>query len=246
MPVYYCSVHVMLHRVETMQHAKECLARFIRLLLGKSAVADGKLEHGLQLVILGIELTVGEHGFRCRPSPDKIKKWLGTIDESLSCCRMTPGAASKLAGQLNWASSRMFNRLGRAMLRPIFDQQRRYAGEVDNELCRALQWWRDVLALDIAEVRQWELPKGEAVHLFCDASGSPGHLGAVLFDGQCCEWTHAGVPEHVLECFRRREDNQIMGLELLAIALAIGSFKERLRSRRVVVHCDNTGAEVGC
>eukprot|EP00973_Karenia_brevis_P002177 293821-Karenia_brevis.AAC.1 len=35
-----------------------------------------------------------------------------------------------------------------------------------------------------------------------------------------------------------------MGLELLAISLAFCTFRQMLAGRKVVVHCDNTGAEV--
>jgi hypothetical protein len=44
--------------------------------------------------------------------------------------------------------------------------------------------------------------------------------------------------------FQRRGDNQIMGLELLSISLGLWSFQKLLRGRKVVVHSDNTGAEV--
>ena len=41
----------------------------------------------------------------------------------------------------------------------------------------------------------------------------------------------------------RREDNQIMGLELLAVALGLSSFSELVQGRHVVIHSDNAGAE---
>ena len=36
-----------------------------------------------------------------------------------------------------------------------------------------------------------------------------------------------------------------MGLELLAISLGLETFKELLSGRRVVIHSDNSGSEVG-
>ena len=35
-----------------------------------------------------------------------------------------------------------------------------------------------------------------------------------------------------------------MGLELLAVSLGLCTFVGLLRGKKVVVHCDNTGAEV--
>ena len=57
-------------------------------------------------------------------------------------------------------------------------------------------------------------------------------------------WTHAEPPSGLLEKFKRRSDNQIMGLELLATTLGLCSFKEPLAGRHVVIHCDNSEAEV--
>lgn len=44
--------------------------------------------------------------------------------------------------------------------------------------------------------------------------------------------------------FTRRRDAQIMGLELLSITLGLQTFKGMLQGRKVVIHSDNTGAEV--
>ena len=85
--------------------------------------------------------------------------------------RLTMGEASKLAGQLSWASAAIFRRIGRAMVRPIFDQCSRRDGHISKELERALRWWLEVLGSGLAEKQEWAAPKGPPVHLFCDASG---------------------------------------------------------------------------
>ena len=51
------------------------------------------------------------------------------------------------------------------------------------------------------------------------------------------------VSEDIFAIFKARQDNQIMGLELLAISLGLSSFEHLLRKRRVVIHSDNTGSE---
>ena len=43
--------------------------------------------------------------------------------------------------------------------------------------------------------------------------------------------------------FQARQDNQIMGLELLAISLGLCTFEKFLSGRKVVVHCDNSGSD---
>ena len=77
-------------------------------------------------------------------------------------------------------------------------------------------------------------------------SGEPPHIAAVTFDGKSWRFTHMEVPPKVVGSFRRRKDSQIMGLELLAIALSLNTFRDLLMHRSVVVHSDNTGSEVTC
>ena len=51
-------------------------------------------------------------------------------------------------------------------------------------------------------------------------------------------------PPVILEHFKDRADNQIMGLELLAISLGLCSFEWLLEGNDVVIHSDNTGSEM--
>ena len=178
-----------------MKHAAKCLARLIDVLLGAGAASLKKLEWGASLCILGIEFEFAEHGFRCRPSKAKAQKWLRCVRGYLATGKMTAGEASKTAGRLSWAGAHMFRKLGRAMLRPIFDQTTRRDAKIDAPLRRALLWWIDALALDVAETRAWDALETRVAHLFCDAAGEPAHLGAVLLLDGKCYWTHLAVSE---------------------------------------------------
>ena len=231
-------------RPVTLEHGLQCFARLIRVLFGADAVADGKLDCGDSLCILGVMISMSEHGFRCRPDDMKIAKWVSALRRALADNVLQPGDASKLAGKLSWGGSQLFRRFGRAMLRPIFDRQTRRDGKVDDELRRSLQWWVSVLELELCELRRWKEVELPAMHLFCDASGNPAHLGAVLFVDGDVIWTHMEPAPHVLPAFRHRKNNQIMGLELLAISLGLCTFEFWLRGKRVVIHSDNTGSEV--
>ena len=79
--------------------------------------------------------------------------------------------------------------------------------------------------------------------MFCDASGSSG-LGAVLFDGEVCMATRMPPSPKLTVHFARRGDNQIKGLELMAIWLGLTTFESWIKNGRLVVWCDNTGSEV--
>ena len=82
------------------------------------------------------------------------------------------------------------------------------------------------------------------VDLFCDARGFPPRVAAVIVEaGQGIEYTDWQPPRAVLKCFQSREDDQIMGLELLAVLVGMITFKERLRGKVVRIWEDNKGAE---
>jgi hypothetical protein len=248
----------------TIQHALNSFVRLVQVLLGDSAVSSTKCACAHDLVILGVQVCPHEPGIQLRPSDDKRTKWLRSIHDALDQKKLPPGAASKLAGQLAWGASKLFRRLGRAMLRPIIDQQTRYDGKLGSELRRALEWWIQVLVFGVSETIPWGDREREVAHLFCDAASTPACLGAVLFHKTHIWWTAQAAPEKIMQSFKRRKDQQIMGLELLAIALALSTFANQLKGActrafaflldstssrdivgmRVIVHCDNSGSEV--
>ena len=232
-------------RPGTMEHAMQCLARLVRLLLGATAIANRKLECGLSLVVLGVQIKLSQQGAAMMPDRAKVVKCLATIELALKTCILTAGCAQKLAGRLSWATQFMFFKLGRAMIRPIFDQKRSRDGSMtrDSPLYVALKWWRRVLAMDLCEVHEWAADKKPVAHLFVDAAGSPARCAAVLFlDGK---WSYTdGKPSAALmNRLNDRCDNQIMALETMAIALGLSTFEEELEQRSVIVYSDNKGAE---
>ena len=145
----------------------QCTARLIRALLGAGSIADKKLAFGCSgLEILGVDMELSQIGFQCRPSQQKVVAWCNQIQEALTAGFLAPGAASKLAGRLSWGAGALFRRLGRAMLRPVFDQKTRRDGKISPELAAALQWWLQVLKSGLAELKEWRAPPQQPLHLF--------------------------------------------------------------------------------
>ena len=230
-------------RPEVIEHAMNCLARLIRLLLGRNAVAESKLECGLKLTVLGIDISTTDDGYSFRPSPAKVLKWSKLIKQYLHKQVLEGGEASKLAGRLSWAAASVFNRIGRATLRPIIDQQKRRDGWMSAELDRSLRWWLEVFECGLAEIKRWQQVTERTMHLFCDASGRQG-LGAVLLAGDTRLCTRMMPPATLMQQFQPRADNQIMGLELMAISLGLTTFEKWIKDRKLVIWCDNCGSEM--
>ena len=90
------------------------------------------------------------------------------------------GAASKLAGRLAFAASCTFRRLGRAMIKPVYNQQYSRTGAVGSTLETALRWWLHVLTQGITESRPWKMPVGSPVRIYVDAASTPAHCAAVM------------------------------------------------------------------
>ena len=232
-------------RSETVKHAMYCLARLVRVLLGTTAIADRKLEFGASLVVLGITVAPSTNGFKMAPAVEKAQKCSRMIETALRIRKLSSGDAEKLAGRLSWATQYMFHRLGRAMLRPIFDQKYSRDGSLSKQLCIALEWWGMVLqqSSDLTEEHFWEVPSVPVARLFVDARGNPARCAAVLYkEGR---WLYTdGKPIHAItSALESRKDAQIMALESVAIALGLCTFADELRGTKVVVYSDNKSAE---
>ena len=159
----------------------DCFVRLVRILFGKSAISDKKLETGNPLIVLGIEISLSASGANFRPAVDKKLKWSAKMRSALDEGKLCSGEASKLSGALQWAAQHLFRRLGRAMIRPIIKQAYSSSSKLSKELIWALKWWLEVLEMDIVEQRQWSDSTSPPVHLFCDARSTPPRVAAVMF-----------------------------------------------------------------
>ena len=81
--------------------------------------------------------------------------------------------------------------------------------------------------------------------MLADARSTPARIAAVLYaDGDLLFCDYA-PPAELMQRFRARKDGQIAGLELLAVALGLCTWPDRLRKRNVVIFSDSTIAEFG-
>ena len=73
--VCVCSLYlcVIVHRKETILHGLQCFVRLIRVLLGRTAIADEKCECGPSLVVLGVYIELSEKGYTLKPAEAKVR-----------------------------------------------------------------------------------------------------------------------------------------------------------------------------
>ena len=228
----------------TAEHAMQCFARLVRALLGGTALRAEKLDWGLELEVLGLRVSYDDHGMRVRVADKKAEEWGAAIGDVLESGRLPPGTASKLAGRLGFAAQHTFRRAGRAALRPLFRQQYNplRGGRLSGELRQCLEWWLHALQNFQAQAVPWT-PAPQKVTMFTDARSTPPRVAAVLVVDGTFLYTDWEPDPSTLQIFSERKDNQIMGLELLAIAVGICTFEHLVRGKTLRVYCDNVGGE---
>ena len=226
---------------EIIEQTLECMARVFTAIMGRGSLSPKKLLCGNPLTILGFDVHLG-HGFAMfQLNEEKRLSWLEKVMGFRESKSMLPCEAAVMAGRLSFASEFLFRRLGRAMLRPIFAQKANRCGTIGDTLDSALLWWEDVLRDECAEQYWFGAEEGLTAELFCDASGEPGHLCAVLFIGGQAFYCHQEVPDEWRSWVEVRDDAQIMAWELLAILMGLHTFAELLRGRTLRIWTDNEG-----
>ena len=149
-----------------------------------------------------------------------------------------------------------------ARARPLFAHAHGWQWKISKPLRAALAWWEEVLSRRIVETRAWRPDARPPALLLCDARGEPPRLAAVLVSAGHVSFTEVAPPEMWLRrarapaapahsalasagnrLFRERNDAQIAGLEILAIAVGLSTFADALRGRKVRIFSDNVVAE---
>jgi len=140
----------------------------------------------------------------------------------------------------------MFRRIGRATLRPLLDHSHRRNPILREDARCSLTWWLDVLERGVAEHAAWEAREpAPPLLLWADARGSPARIAAVLYADGSWLYTDLAPDPDVMRQFKARDDNQIAGLEMLAVALGVSTWDRLIQGRSLRVFSDNTVAEWG-
>jgi hypothetical protein len=224
-----------------MERTLHYVAMVFTAILGQGSLSPKKLQVGNPLTILGFDVTLAHNHVLFQLNETKRCAWLEQIRGFRLCGKMSQDDAAQMSGRLSFASEFLFRRLGRAMLRPLFAQKGTRDGLVHGNLQEALGWWETALEWHDAEEHWLEDNSGISAEMFCDASGEPGHLCAVLFINGAAFYCHSEVPECWWNFFVERNDAQIMALELLAIYYGLMAFMPLLRGRTIRVWTDNEG-----
>ena len=241
----YVDDYLGLDRKDCIIHGMDCFVRIVRCILGTSAMSEEKIGAGITMEFLGICVNPTIEGISFWPSRAKVLRWLADIEHALVHDRLSAGDASKLVGRLAFANQVIFKRLGRAMLRPLYAQQNApmHNGRLSNLLRLSLQWWKSVLSLEIRDTVSLKPKLCDVVELFGDARGSPPRVASVLLKDGRVQYSSWQPDEEVMMTFCARNDQQIMGQELLAVLFGMSTFLEQIRGTCVRIWIDNAAGE---
>ncbi|CAK0880396.1 unnamed protein product, partial [Prorocentrum cordatum] len=200
------------------------------------------------LPLLGPLATVEGGVASWRLGEEKRGQWCEEIREVLGPGHLSPGRASKLCGKLAFLNSRVFNRLGRALLRPLIWRQCQFRGPtaLTRRIRHSPQWFMDVLALGLRRsAPHLPPPAPPPILVHSDAEGI-GRVGAgAVLSGVDIRFLRGRVPRGIRKQLLGRTTN-IIAYELLAAVASICSLcPADLRGRRVVHFVDNQTA-VAC
>ena len=195
--------------------------------------------------VLGCAATVVPQGLKWRLADRKSQEWTEQLEGCLREGRLSSGVASKVAGRLNFAMSRVFGRIGRAWIRPLLWRQRRLtSASFNGRLRSALCWWAKLLAMRPARLlrRDSNVSSTADVLVYADAEGSGGVCVYFYWCGYGRrEYAAGAVPKRWKACIKYRK-TQINMFELLAVLAAWETWAADLAGLRVSCFIDNTSA----
>ena len=109
--------------------------------------AKEKMSCSNPIDLLGLTFSIAHGEVTVCPNEEKRQKWLDDVSIALDTGTLWANKAGKLAGRLCFRAQNAFHRLGRAMLRPIYQQQHMplRKGALRPLLAMSLAWWQRVL-----------------------------------------------------------------------------------------------------
>ena len=204
-------------------------------------------------VLLGTSLSLArtsEEGIvLLEPTASTHLRVMDAIQLALDTGILTPAQASKLRGQLGWAATATFGRLGRIGTHQLKLQQYGSSSEICKALRRALKFLLRIHANRIPREVQIYGRSKQPLIMYSDASYEPEtpwippRLGWIIFDPESSTFVAAThlLRQCVVETWLPRKQ-QIFAAESMAVLAAVWQDRSLLEGRDIVWFIDNEAA----
>jgi len=189
-------------------------------------------------------LQVLREGVKWSLLDDKAVRWDLELRQMQEEDQVPPEAAGRMFGKLSFGAQRVFNRCGRAALRPFLWRQHSFTKRMTKRLASAIRWWRGLLSLRPSRLlHAWQSEPGKVdAVLYTDAEchGKIGVVCAIRRAG-CCLFARSRVPGRIRRRLQSRA-TQINVYELLGVLCTLLTFEDQIRGKKIAVFIDNKAA----
>ena len=180
---------------------------------------------------------------------ERVLELVGEIDDALISNMLPRSEGEKLRGRLQFASSQLFGRKFRRLLKVLSN----HVAQGRKSLSQHTQYClRDIRALLVSNSpRKIEASQAEVVHIYVDASFDQSDfsgLGGMLVDmsGKVTSFFSARVDTTTLDdIMSKGQKTVIQELEMLAVLAALKSWKAVIRASRVILFTDSEAVRGG-
>ena len=237
-PVYFDDF-LCLARSSESRHVDFCVSTLFSLLGWK--VSEHKLlDFNTICKVLGVDL--GQSGFVTN-TVERVEELVAEIDEASKSNLLPRRDGEKLRGRLQFASSQMFGRRFRRLLKVLSNHVTAGRQTLSSRTHECLSEIRSLLLKNV--LRKIESLQAEVVHIYVDASFDRekySGLGGMVVDmsKKTLFFFSEAVDNDTLdEIMSKGQKTVIQELEMMAVLAAVKSWRSFLKSRRVVLFTDS-------
>ena len=220
----------------------QCIFITVHKLLGIPLKEEKGQAPAQRMPALGLEAATTAKWSALRLTEKRRDDLFEAVKEALRLGRLAARDASRLGGQLGFASTALFGRVGRAYTRSITSHKGGWSDELDH----SLRWWRALLTMPLHCYQEHDNGKPEAsgwVDGSWDMDMGTGALGGVLLTSQGGWSISMEIPPNLCaELQRQGKRQRNTQSELLAIIMLLLSCPEQLRGHQLVLYEDNQSA----
>ena len=205
---------------------------------------DGKNQGPAAVLdLLGLDVISTGHWAGLRLTAKRRDDLAADVDSALRARRLSRRDAARLGGQMGFATTAMFGRIGRVYASNVSAHR----GGWSERLADALAWWKALLRCPIYH-RRVHGDQRPVVLGWVDGSWDmdtgTGAIGGMLLSSRCSGRSFsAHIPQHLCaELLRVGKKQRNTQSELLAVLVLLLTCPDELRGARLILFEDNTPA----
>ena len=234
-----------LARCSESRHVDFCVSTLFSLLGWK--VSEHKLlDFDTICKVLGVQLDLRQSGSGIcfvTNTAERVEELVAEIDEAMKSKLLPRRSGEKLRGRLQFASSQMFGRRFRRLLKVLSNHVTAGRQTLSDRTHECLSEIRSLLLKNAP--RKVESLQAEVVHIYVDASFDQGKysgLGGMVVDmsKKTLFFFSEAVDDDTLnDIMSKGQKTVIQELEMMAVLAAVKSWHSFLKSRKVVLFTDS-------